>query len=120
MNKPLAAIAVAFGFAVSSTAAFAQPVSVRIDTPEFGIRIGHPLPHVHVPAPVVIAPPPVVYTPPPRVIVPAPVYYPAPYYRAYYGGHWHKHRWHRDPWCDARDRRFEDDDRRGRRHRDWD
>lgn len=124
MYKPLAAIAVAAGLAVPFGAALAQPVSVRIETPEIGIRIGHPLPHLHVPAPVVIAPPPVVYAPPPRVIVAPPpvVYYPVPpYYRAYDKGHWHKHRWHKHHWRGYHDHRWDDDDdRRGRRHRDWD
>ncbi|HXF45686.1 MAG TPA: hypothetical protein VNK91_06170 [Burkholderiaceae bacterium] len=126
MNKPLAAIAVAVGLAAPVGAALAQPVSVRIDTPEIGIRIGHPLPHLHVPAPVVIAPPPVVYAPP-RVVVAPPVVYPVPpYYRAYYKGHWHKHRWHKHHWHKHhghghRDHRWDDDDdRRGRRHGDWD
>lgn len=78
-----------------ATPASAQNVSIRVDTPEFGIRIGHPgfrPPPVYVaPPPVFIPPPPVVYypaprviyTPPPRVIYAPPppvVYYPYPYY----------------------------------------
>ena len=69
------------------SAAQAQQVSVRIDTPEIGIRIGSPYPQpiygpVY-PAPVYPAPvypvrgyPSPVYAPP-VVIAPAPVYYPA-------------------------------------------
>ncbi|MCX8003896.1 MAG: hypothetical protein N2688_02905 [Burkholderiaceae bacterium] len=121
MNRPFAALALAAAFVAPHAGAGAQPVSVRIDTPEFGIRIGHPVPPVYGPPPVVVAPPPpVVYAPPPRVIVaPPPVYYPSPpYYRIDYG--WHRHRWHRDPWCDPRDRHWRDDERLGRRGRDWD
>ncbi|HUL67830.1 MAG TPA: hypothetical protein VLW55_24765 [Burkholderiaceae bacterium] len=101
MKKPLAMIAIALGLAAAAPigAALAQPVSVRIDAPEFGIRIGVPVPHVYVPAPVVVAPPPVVVAPAPRVIAPAPVYYPAPYYhpapyyRARYVSYPHRHRY---------------------------
>jgi hypothetical protein len=87
--------------ALSAVPAQAQPaVTVRIDTPEFGVRIGQPLPRygapgvivapvpvygppvVHVPYPaVVVAPPPVIYAPPPRVIYAPPprvIYAPAP------------------------------------------
>ncbi len=66
-------------------AARAQEVSVRISTPEFGIRIGAPYP-APVYAPVYPAPvySPPVYTPPvyspPVVVAPAPVYYPTPRY----------------------------------------
>lgn len=122
MNKSLAAIALALGLAAPFGAALAQPVSVRIDTPEIGIRIGQPLPHLLVPAPVVIAPPPVVYAPPPRVIVAPPpvVYYPVPpYYWVYDKGQWHKYRWHKHHGRSYHEQRW-DDDRRGRRHRDWD
>jgi hypothetical protein len=99
MNKPLAITAVALGLAAAAPigAALAQPVSVRIDGPEFGIRIGAPVPHVYVPAPVVVAPvpvyapPPVIYVPPPRVIAPRPVFYPAPYYRVRYEDRHHHH-----------------------------
>jgi hypothetical protein len=86
--------------------ALAQPVSVRITTPEFGIRIGTPMPHVYLPAPVIVAPPRVIYAPPPRVLPPRPVYYPAPYYRARYEaphyGHGHRRHWdeRRGRWCD--------------------
>lgn len=86
-------------------AAQAQQVSVRIDTPEIGIRIGSPYPQpvygpvypapvypveaypapVYAP-PVVIAPAPVYYpatrwaVAPPRVYMPAPVYYRQPWF----------------------------------------
>jgi hypothetical protein len=87
------------------TQASAQSVSIRIDSPQWGVRIGTDLPPLYpgfYPAAVVVAPPPVVYSPPPVVYVP--VYAPAPRYIApapvYYGygppafvppGHRHKH-----------------------------
>lgn len=101
--------------ALSASTAQAQPaVTVRIDTPEFGVRIGQPLPRyavpgvivappvygpppVHYPAPfppVVLAPPPIIYAPPPRVIYAPPprviygppaVVYPSPAYGPPYG-----------------------------------
>ncbi|MGE5337053.1 MAG: hypothetical protein ACM3PU_04440 [Gemmatimonadota bacterium] len=61
-------------------AARAQEVSVRISTPEFGIRIGSPYPapvYAPVYSPPVYSPP--VYSPP-VVVAPAPVYYEAPRY----------------------------------------
>ena len=80
----LAAAAVAALALVPAQRAAAQPVTVRVDTPEFGFRIGmpvYPAPvlvapvPVHAPPPSVYAPPrhswlypPVVYAPPPRVI----------------------------------------------------
>jgi hypothetical protein len=104
--------------ALSAATAQAQPaITVRIDTPEFGVRIGQPLPRYGAPGvivapvpiygpppvvyapypPVVIAPPPVIYAPPPRVIyAPAPIVYARPSYGAPHGvgygyrGH-HKH-----------------------------
>jgi hypothetical protein len=109
MNKPLAITAVALGLAAAAPigAVLAHPVSVRIDGPEFGIRIGTPVPRVYLPAPVIVAPPRVVYAPPPRVIPPRPVFYRAPYYRARYESpyphHRHAHRhWdeRRGRWCD--------------------
>lgn len=67
------------------SASKAHGVSVRVSTPEFGIRIGA-LPYpAYYPAPI-YAPPPVIYRAAPRYIVPAPVVYGHPYYRA--GGHW--------------------------------
>lgn len=78
------------------SASKAHGVSVRVSTPEFGIRIGAPYPPAYYPAPV-YAPPPIVYRPVPRYVVPAPVV-GYPYYRA--GGHWghfgHHHRSHWD------------------------
>ena len=119
MKKPLAITAVALGLVAAAPigSALAHPVSVRIDAPEFGIRIGVPTPRVFVPAPVVYAPAPVVYAPPPvvyapapRVIAPAPVYYPAPYYRVRYDDrvrydapYSHRRHHHRD-WDDRRGR----------------
>jgi hypothetical protein len=65
MKKPLAITAVLLGLAAAAPvgAALAQPVSVRIDAPDFGIRIGVPVPRVFVPAPVIVAAPPVVDDP---------------------------------------------------------
>ena len=110
MRKPLAITAVLLGLAAAAPigAALAHPVAVRIDAPEFGIRIGIPAPRVFLPAPVVFAPPPVVYAPPPRVYAPQPVYYPAPYYRARYEG----------PYDGRYDGRHEG--RYPHRHRHWD
>jgi hypothetical protein len=65
------------------TAARAQ-VSVSINTPDFGIRVGPPLHRpvypvpVYMPAPHVVVPAPV-YLPPP-VYLPSPVYLPPPVY----------------------------------------
>jgi len=108
MKKSLAITAAVLGLAAAAPigSALAHPVSVRIDAPDFGIRIGVPVPRVYVPAPVVVAPPPVVYAPAPRVYAPAPVYYPAPYYRTRYEApypHYRHHRhWdeRRGRWCD--------------------
>jgi hypothetical protein len=65
------------------SAARAQQLSVRIDTPQIGIRIGSPYPQpVYGPVypaplyPVRAYPAPI--DAPPAVIAPAPVYYPAP------------------------------------------
>jgi hypothetical protein len=107
------------------TPARAQNVTIRVDTPEFGIRIGHPgyrpAPVIVAPAPVYVPPPPVyvppppveyypaprvIYAPPPRVIYappPAVVYYPHPHYGRYY-----KHKHHRH--------HHDDDDDDHRRH----
>ena len=71
----------------------AQNVSVRVSTPEFGIRIGAP----HFPHPV--------YQPAP-VIYPAPVYYPRHYryippprYGWHRGhGYWHHRHWQHRHW----------------------
>ncbi len=104
MMTKLAVIAAAAltAAALPLSAAHAQDVSVRICTPEFGIRIGPPAygpayapPVMVAPAPVVVAPPPVYYppryviAPQPRVIVPAPVVY-RPWFGPY--GYW-KHGW---------------------------
>lgn len=90
MKVALAAVAVtALAVAAPLSAAHASTgVTFRVDTPEFGIRIGTPV-RIHAPVPG-YAPAPVylppVYTPayvppriiyaPPRVVVPAPVIYP--------------------------------------------
>jgi hypothetical protein len=79
----------------------AQHVSVRIDTPELGVRFGTPYPYpvygpvypapvypatVYAP-PVIVAPAPVYYYPapryvvgPPRVFLPAPIHYRQPWF----------------------------------------
>jgi hypothetical protein len=114
MKKSLAITAAVLGLAAAAPigSALAHPVSVRIDAPEFGVRIGVPVPRVYIPAPVVVAPPPVVYAPAPRVVPPAPVYYPAPVYRTRYESpyprydsyprHHHRRYWddRRGRWCD--------------------
>jgi hypothetical protein len=109
MKKPLAITAVLLGLAAAAPigSALAHPVAVRIDAPEFGIRIGFPAPRVFLPAPVIYAPPPPVYAPQP-VYYPAPYYsapyYPAPYYRARFQGPYPHHHRHWDDrqgrWCD--------------------
>ena len=76
----LAAAAVAALALFPAQRAAAQPVTVRVDTPEFGFRIGmpvYPAPVVVAPVPV-YAPPPMVYAPPPRVLYPPVVYAPPP------------------------------------------
>lgn len=84
--------------AASASQAGSPPVTVRVDTPEFGIRIGQP---VFRPAPVIVAPAPV-YVPPPRVVyAPPPVIYaPHPYYgpRHHHGHAHHRHGWERNGW----------------------
>ena len=74
----LAAAAVAALALIPAQRAAAQSVTVSVDTPEFGFRIGtpfYPAPVVVAPAPV-YAPPPVIYAPPPRVVYPPVVYAP--------------------------------------------
>lgn len=94
MNKSLALTAIALAAALPFGAAQAHGnVAIRVDTPEFGIRIGtpfpvYPPPVIVAPAPV-YAPPPVIYAPPPRVIVPVPVYYGPPAFHP--PGHYRKH-----------------------------
>jgi hypothetical protein len=76
----VATAAVAALALIPAQRAAAQPVTVTVNTPEFGFRIGapfYPAPVIVAPAPV-YAPPPVVYAPPPRVIYPPVVYAPAP------------------------------------------
>jgi hypothetical protein len=101
MKKSLALAAVALAAALPLGAAHAHGnVAIRVDTPDFGIRIGTPFPvypppvivapaPVYAPPPVIYAPPPAIYAPAPRVIVPAPVYYVAPGFRP--PGHHRKH-----------------------------
>lgn len=122
MLKPLAITVVAMGVAVAAPveSASAHSMAVRIDAPEFGIRIGLPVPPLFIPAPVVVAPPRVIVSPPPRVVVaPAPAYYPAPVYRVDYPRYERPRHRH---W-DERRGRWSDDDhdsrRDARRHR-WD
>lgn len=80
------------------SASKANGVSVRVNTPHIGIRIGAPhpayYPPVYAPAPI-YAPPPVVYAPP-RYIPPPRVVYGYPYYRT--GGYYHRHHWNRHHW----------------------
>ena len=113
--KTIAALAFFVASAAILPDADAQNVSIRIDTPEIGLRIGAPVgygvvgyPAAVYPAPVYRAPvypapiyaPPVypvpVYVPPPRVIVaPAPVYYyPYSHARPHPPGHHRKPKGH--------------------------
>lgn len=76
----LAAAAAAALALLAAQRAVAQQVTFRVDTPEFGFRIGtpvYPAPVLIGPAPV-YAPPPVVYTAPPRVIYQPPLAYAPP------------------------------------------
>lgn len=135
--RSIAALALLVAGTALLPAANAQHVTVHVDTPEFGFRIGHPGGHgvvgypvpvypapVYAPPPVIVVPRPVypapIYLPPPRVIVPRPIYAPAPVYYTYgrgygYGyppGHYRKHdkhhRHHR--YDNARYRYGRDDD----------
>ena len=77
------------------SASQAGGVSVRVNTPEFGIRIGAP--PVYRPAPVyhpvpVYGPPPVVYAPAPRYVAPPVVVYGYPYH------YWRHHHWRHNHW----------------------
>ena len=105
MKKPLVITAVLLGLAAAAPigSALAHPGAVRIDAPQFGIRIGVPAPRVYLPAPVIYAPPVVVARP--RFYAPQPAYYPAPYYRARYEAPYpRRHHRHWDErqgrWCD--------------------
>jgi hypothetical protein len=103
MNKTLAIVILSAAAVAAPIAARAgTAVSIAVDTPSFGLRVGGPYgvyapvpvyaPPLYAPAPVYL-PPPVVYVPP-RVVVPAPVVYPAyPYVYGPRYGHWkHPHR----------------------------
>ena len=96
------------------SASQANGVSIRVNTPEFGIRIGAP----HFPFPVFQpvpvyqpvyyprhyrhAPPPVIYAPPPRY--------------GWHGGYGHnRHQWQHRHWQQHRDQRHDRRDRRGDR-----
>ena len=106
------------------SASQANGVSVRVSTPEFGIRIGAP----HFPPPVFYpvhqpryygyAPPPVVYTAP-RYITPRVYGYPYHYAGGRSYGHqrhdWRHPQWRHPHW--RHDRRHDDDDNRGRHRR---
>lgn len=86
MNMSLAVAAAAFVAALPVTSAHAHGnIAIRIDTPEFGIRIGAPAPAYPPPvmvapvyAPVIYLPLPVIHAPSPRVLLPAPIYDHAP------------------------------------------
>jgi hypothetical protein len=82
--KAIAALTLLVAGAAFLPRADAQTVSVRIDTPEIGIRIGAPVDYgpAAYPVPVypapVYAPPPVIVAPRPVAVYPAPVYLPPP------------------------------------------
>jgi len=110
MKAALAAIALTtLAVAAPVSNAHASEVMIRVDTPQFGIRIGTPVriyapapvysPRVYVPAPVYAAPVPVVYAPSRLIVQPVPGYpIVAPYpYRPGPKHYWKaKHRHHRD------------------------
>jgi len=101
------------------SAAQANGVSVRVSTPEFGIRIGAP----HFPPPIFYpahrpryygyAPPAVVYTAP-RYVVPRVYRYPHHYAGGRGYGH-DRHHWRHSHW--RHDRRHDNDHNRGRHRR---
>lgn len=100
------------------SASQASGVSVRVNTPEFGIRIGGPRYHrpppVYYPAPVYV-PPPVIYTRHPRYIAPPPVIYGYPYHYAGGRGYGYQRHYRQHPhWRHQRHHRG-DDHRRHRR-----
>ncbi len=124
-SKICAAVFLVWGLAMASAshASGSQTVTVRVDTPDFGIRIGHPggypSPVIIAPAPVVVAPPVYapapVYVPPPAVYVPPRVIYaPAPVIYTPHRDHWerhHHHRRHHHGHHNGHERTFH--------HRDW-
>lgn len=103
MKTTIAAVALAaLVVAAPVYAAHASDVIIRVDTPQFGIRIGTPV-RIVGPAPVYVPPPlyapaPVVYAPP-RVVVQPPIVYRVvePYPYKHVRKHWkikHHHRHH--------------------------
>lgn len=76
MKTVLTAALIAAAASLVPAAADAGGVSIRIDTPEVGIRFGHRLPPPQVYLPVPVYSPPVVVAP--RPIYPAPIYLPPP------------------------------------------
>ena len=96
------------------SASQAHGVSIGVNTPEFGIRIGAPVfPPVYRPVPVYQPVP--VYYPPPRLVVyvPPPRYVAAPYIVGGFRGHGHyRHHGHDRHWHHDRNHRH---DRRGDR-----
>lgn len=123
--KLSAVVAVLFAGAALLPAAQARNITVQVDTPEFGIRIGpggalhgsttwHRLP---IPAPVVLVPQPVLVVPvakPVLVFMPGAGWVPAPavhpHWRGHFGppGHHRKHKRHwrhaeRGYWRELRD-----------------
>lgn len=78
--KALAALTLLVAGAAFLPQADAQTVSIRVDTPEIGIRIGAPIDYGPVAYPVPVYPAPV-YSPPPVMVAPRPIaVYPAPVY----------------------------------------
>jgi hypothetical protein len=130
LTSALLAAALVIPVAIPTSAHAYQEVSVRIDTPEFGFRIGTPRvyapPQVIYAPPVVIAPAPVyvpprvVYAPPrvvyaPPKVIYQPVYEPYPVYvgKVKPHKHWRKHWRHHDEkhWRgEVRYRQHDDDD----------
>jgi len=111
VNPIAAALLLVAGVALLQPAK-AQTITLRIDTPEFGIRVGpnsggtialgpipiHSMPSMAVSPPVVLHPMPV-FAPPTWVIVPAAVYLPERAIVPHRRGHFVPpgHRWKYDP-----------------------
>jgi hypothetical protein len=78
--KAIAALTLLVASATLLPQADAQTVSIRVDTPEIGIRIGAPVDYGPAAYPVPVYPAPI-YAPPPVIVAPRPVaVYPAPIY----------------------------------------
>lgn len=117
MKTILATLLIGAAVALPVGAAQARDnVSIRIDTPEFGFRIGTPTHYYghrpHYGPPVVIAPAPI-YVPPRGVYRPY-----QPYYGVRHYPYRHHKRWHH--WKHDHPRHWDRHHRHDRYDRDWD